>query len=138
MISGETEAIYANFYDDYDHFLFFGKKNKKSNSPQDKAKRRARRKQFWAKLGQKVQEGGGAEGIGKTVDNVFGLFGKKKPAEGANYEIGVVTTSEKEEKESKAIPTAVWIVGGIMLTGILAWSYTRAKMSGNTKPVTTK
>ncbi|PHN01124.1 hypothetical protein [Flavilitoribacter nigricans] len=105
-------------YDGYDQFLFF--KKKKPLSAEEKAAKRQKRKDFWANLGKNVKEGGGAEGLGRTIDNITRLFGKGEEVP-EDYTISLAST--EAEYRQQGIPTSVFIIGGALLLGMAGLGY---------------
>lgn len=106
-------------YDLYDSFLF-GKKKKRRLTPEEKAIRKQKRKAFWSNLGKNVQQSGGAEGLGKTVDNIVNLFSKNKEVpEDYSFELANV----QAEPEKQRVPTSVFVIGGAVLLGIAGLGY---------------
>jgi len=124
MIAGEIEHITGQMSDDnYDYF--FKKWNEKRKAkkaakpPKDKEAAKTKRKEFWNKAGEKLQDAGGAEGIGSTIGNVINFF--KPGEEPEDYEINV--GGDPNNQPQKGIPTEIMIIGGVVLAGALVWGY---------------
>jgi hypothetical protein len=103
----------------YDSFLFF----KKKNSSKDKGERKEKRKAFWQNLGKNFEEGGGAEGFGRTVDNVLSLFRKNEPQN--NYDYSYEIAPEETPKVNNSSSTL--IVGSILVVSFAALTYLALK-----------
>lgn len=122
MIAGETQNLLNNT-EPYDNFLFFGKKKRKSKkdlTPEEKEARKQKRRKFWSAVGEQFQSGG-------AVSSIADMFAKAEPeAVPSDYDINI--GSEKEEpppEDKKGIPTAVWVIGGIVIVSISIYGYTR-------------
>lgn len=142
MIAGETEALLAQqgYIDNqYDNFLFFGKKNKNADagadnqtkakkakkpkkelSEEEKAARKEKRQETWKNISDQFKEGG-------TVSNILNLFGVGNNANSSSmpsdYEFGVAGQDSGNDKQG--IPTAVWVVGGVVVLGLALFTYSQ-------------
>ncbi len=140
MITGETEALIENhLLDQYDDF--FGSKKKRAErkaarekrrlerkSPAKVQQRREKRSRFFKDVGQVYKDIGGATAIGGVVDAI--LMPKDVQQHTAqnntepvvsDYEFSVGSSQQENEKEQekKGIPTVVYIVGGVVVVGII-------------------
>ena len=120
MIPGEFEHRIQQTGHTWD--TFFSKKPESELSPEQR-QRREKRQEFWQKVGQQYNNAGGAQGIGRTVDNVMGMFGgigKRNPTtpptteSPINARIGVDPATDEEESKSK-----IWLWGlvGLLVVG---------------------
>lgn len=138
MITGETEALIENhlFDDEYDDF-FGNKKKRQARRAARKSKRLARRlkRNSSAKVQERKQKRskffndmGGATAIGGVIDAI--LMPKDRQAEPvpsdlpSDYQFSVgqsdMAIEEKNEKEQKkGIPIIVYVVGGVVVVGII-------------------
>ena len=139
MILGETESILSRHLQDDDYDDFFGnKKKRKARRAKRKAKRvarrtvrrsapkrierKAKRTKFFKDVGQIYKEADGATAIGQAIDS----FTKPKPLDAygvstelpSDFSIGLGTDTETEE-EKKGIPTVVYILGGVVVVGVI-------------------
>jgi hypothetical protein len=130
MITGETEYILDDNYDDF----FGNKKKRRARRAKRKARRAARRsapkriarraksKAFFSKLGSAVQDMGGATAIGAAIDTITkptqptGFGGATEPASDFDFSIG---TADVPEEEKKGIPTIVFVLGGVVVVGVV-------------------
>lgn len=130
MITGETEYILDDNYDDF----FGNKKKRRARRAKRKARRAARRsapkriarraknKVFFSKLGNAVQDMGGATAIGAAIDTITkptpptGFGGATEPASDFDFSIGAAAVPEEEEK---GIPTIVFVLGGVVVVGVV-------------------
>lgn len=145
MITGETEALienhlYANEYDD-----FFGSKKKrterkakrkarrlarriKRNSSAKVQQRKQKRSKFFNDVGQVYQDIGGATAIGGVIDAI--VMPKDRQAQSAisevpsDYQFSVgqsdnAIEEENEKEQKKGIPTIVYVIGGVVVVGII-------------------
>lgn len=123
MIAGETEGLIARHgrEDAYDNFLFFGK-NKNKKTPEEKAAKKEKRQQFWSKVGDQFKEGGAVSNILSMIGVGGGGASGQQTGQPSDYEfnVGAEVTPEK-----KGIPTAVWIVGGVLVLGAAFYGYTQ-------------
>lgn len=110
MIAGELETLQMAFGAE-DHFL--------GRNPERKEKRKA----FFQKVGDKIKESGGLAGIGQTVNNIGGLFGQNRGATESAPE-WIPPENPPQRPRRKKVPTAVWIIGGVVLLGGLAFVLT--------------
>ncbi|MDE0722882.1 MAG: hypothetical protein OSB28_06190 [Flavobacteriales bacterium] len=84
--------------------------------------RKAKRTKFFKDVGQIYKEAGGAKAIGQVIDS----FTTPKPLDGygantelpSDFSIGLGTDVEPEE-EKKGIPTVVYILGGVVVVGVI-------------------
>lgn len=131
----DTQIYLANQMDEvsdshYDHF-FWNKKKKGEKKPKKTAEQKVaskeKRKAFWGKVGQGVQDAGGAEGILGTVTNVFSfLKGGGQDTEQYDYEMNMGHSQDgQNQQQSKGVPMAVWIVGGIAVLAVGGYLYTQ-------------
>ena len=112
----------------YDSFFWKKKGEKKPKKTEEqKAASKEKRKQFWGKVGQGVQDAGGAEGILGTVTNVFSfLKGGSADTGQYDYEMNMGHSEDgQQNQQKKGVPTAVWIVGGIAVLAIGGYLYTQ-------------
>lgn len=135
MILGETESILNRHLQDEDYDDFFGnKKKRQARRAKRKAKRaarrsapkcvarRAKRKQFFSDIGKVYNDIGGATAIGSAIDS---LTRPKLP----DYSTSTTETSsdfsidlgapEIPEEEKKGIPNVVYILGGVVVVGVI-------------------
>ncbi|MEL7425993.1 MAG: hypothetical protein AAFN81_23575 [Bacteroidota bacterium] len=105
-------------YESYDAFLGLGRK-----SEAEKQARRDKRRAFWSRVGNNVTQSGGAEGIGRTIDNLAGLFSKKQETT-EDYSIEVTGDAPPADEKTS---TQTWIVGGLILAGVLGLGYLYVK-----------
>ncbi|MEM9884331.1 MAG: hypothetical protein AAF849_00445 [Bacteroidota bacterium] len=117
----EASDFNTRYFDQEPSYDAFWNKNRKPKST--KAQRQEKRKVFWNRVGKNVNESGGAEGIGKTVDNILNLFrANETPTPNQyDYEVGLVDTNTTEAK--KDVPQSVYVVGGIILLGMSVLGY---------------
>lgn len=105
MIAGETEHIIrqAHVTYPYDELFGLGGKRRRSatgtgskHSPEARAARKEKRRQFWSGVGNTVKESGGLEGVTHSLSNVFNLFKKQSaPAAPADYQVGLRKADRK-------------------------------------------
>ena len=130
MITGETEYMLDDNYDDF----FGNKKKRRARRAKRKARRAARRsapkriarraksKAFFSKLGTAVQDMGGATAIGAAIDTIA----QPKPTTGfggttdapSDYDFSLGAPDVPEE-EKKGIPTIVFVLGGVVVVGVV-------------------
>jgi len=140
MITGETEALIENhLLDQYDDF--FGSKKKRAERKANREKRRLERKspakvqerkekrsRFFKDVGQVYKDIGGATAIGGVVDAI--LMPKDVPQNTSqnniepvvsDYEFSVGSSKQEngKELEKKGIPILVYVVGGVVVVGII-------------------
>jgi hypothetical protein len=143
MIAGETETLVQNHYgsNEYDDF-FSSKKKRRERRAKRKARRAARRKKretaraerrknggsFFKDVGNVYRDIGGATAIGGIIDsftinknrntNDSQTVGATVPSD---YEFSVGSSVETDEKndDTKKIPTAIYVVGGVIVVGII-------------------
>lgn len=152
MISGETEALVENHLlnDDYDDF--FGSKKKRAER---KAKRKARRlarrlkrnssakiqerkqkrRKFFKDVGQVYQDIGGATAIGGVIDAI--VMPKDKQTTNvpgdlpSDYQFSVGSQDnqivEEKEEQKKGIPTFAYVIGGVVVVGIIGLLIVQSK-----------
>lgn len=136
MILGETESILSRHLEDEDYDDFFGnKKKRKARRAKRKAKRavrrsapkrierRAKRNQFFKDIGKVYKDIGGATAIGTAIDsltqsnlNIDTTSSSENPSD---FSIGLGADPEEPEKEKKGIPTVVYILGGVVVAGVI-------------------
>ena len=113
-----TASHQTGDYESYDAFLGLGRK-----SEAEKQARRDKRRAFWSRVGNNVTQSGGAEGIGRTIDNLAGLFSKRQEtAEDYSLEVNGDTPPADDNTS-----TQTWIVGGLILAGVLGLGYLYVK-----------
>ncbi len=138
MISGETEQLLRNDLEAEDYDAFLGnKKKRRARRAKRKARRRAKRmaKQsnparierrvkrstFFKDAGQIYRDAGSATGIGSAIDAItrqplppnYGGLGQP-----SDFSIGLGTPDEPDE-EKKGIPTVIYILGGVVVVGVI-------------------
>ncbi|MEN8816856.1 MAG: hypothetical protein ABF274_08320 [Nonlabens sp.] len=136
MILGETESILSRHLQDEDYDDFFGnKKKRKARRAKRKAKRavrcsapkrverRAKRNQFFKDIGKVYKDIGGATAIGRAIDsltqsnlNIDTTSSSENPSD---FSIGFGADPEEPEKEKNGIPTVVYILGGVVVVGVI-------------------
>ena len=139
MITGESEQLLDDhFLEDYDDF-FGNKKKRRARRAARKAKRlqrrtirrsapkrierRAKRKQFFKDVGQVYNDIGGATAIGEAIDSFTrpklpSDYGANTSEPTSDFSIDVGAPSEPEE-EKKGIPTVVYVLGGVVVVGVI-------------------
>lgn len=138
MITGETEQLLDDFLqDEYDDF-FGNRKKRRARRAARKAKRlarrqtrrsqpkpierRAKRKRFFNGVGKVYNDLGGATGIGSIIDSVtrpqVNMPNSTNTAEPTDYTIDLGAQREPEA-EKKSIPTVVYILGGVVVVGVI-------------------
>jgi hypothetical protein len=147
MITGETEQILDDYLqDEYDDF-FGNKKKRRARRAKRKAKRVARRtkrrsapkriirrqkrQQVFKDIGQVYNDIGGATAIGAAIDSFTKPklpidYGTSGLPEESDFSIDL-GAPKKPEDEKKGIPTVVYILGGVVVVGVIGL----AVMSGN-------
>jgi len=117
----EASDFNTRYFDQEQPYDAFWNKNRKPKPT--KAQRQEKRKDFWNRVGKNVNESGGAEGIGKTVDNILNLFrANNNPQPNIyDYEVGLANTDTSQTQSS--IPQSVYVVGGIVLLGVGVLGY---------------
>lgn len=148
MITGETESILQRdfFEDDYD--AFFGNKkkrrarrakrkarrlarrNKRKSEPQ-RIERKAKRKRFFKDVGQIYRDAGGATTIGAAIDAITlpkstNDYGSTSSQEPVDFSIDMAS-SQEPEKEKKSIPTVVYVLGGVVVVGVIGMVVVNSK-----------
>lgn len=147
MITGETEALIENYLgvdNEYDDF-FGSKKKRKARRAKRKARRLARRlKRNSSKNGQERSEKrgrffkdvgdiyrniGGATAIGGVIDAITmpkngqavnGQVGSEPTASDYEFSVGNSENESKEtENEKKGIPTIGYVIGGVVVLGVV-------------------
>jgi len=109
----DEDAKGGKRYAGYDAFLGIGR------NPANRQARKEKRKAFWARFGENINQSGGVEGIGRSIDNLRGLF--SKPAEQVEQDYTVVPLDDQAEK--KGISTATIIVGSVVLLSLMGLGY---------------
>ena len=139
MILGETESILSRHLQDEDYDDFFGNKKKRKarrakrkatraarlsvrRSAPKRIERKAKRTKFFKDVGQIYKEAGGATAIGQVIDS----FTTPKPLDGygTNAELPSdfsvdLGAPEVPEEEKKGIPTIVYVLGGVVVVGVI-------------------
>ncbi len=139
MIAGETEAILARQgVEAYDNFLFFGKKEekekkekkpKKELTEEEKAARKEKRQQVLQTIGDQFKEGG----LVSNVLGMFGIGGSNAAADPSDYEFGMTDT--EPQKNKNAVPTVVWVVGGVVVLGLVAYGIIQAQKNKQARAI---
>ena len=135
MIAGETEHLLgldsqeAPYYAYDELFGLGGKKKQKTRSkrtPEEREARREKRKNFWSGIENRVKDSGGLEGVATTASNIVNLFrrGRSAPAPPTDYQVALGGTPPPEENK---VPTGVYIAGGVVLAGLVAWGLMKKK-----------
>lgn len=145
MISGETQALIEDHFLDNDYDDFFGsKKKRQERKTKRKAKRVARRltrnssakiqerkekrSRFFKDVGQIYQDIGGATAIGGVVDAILmpkytqnNTTQNNSEPDVSDYEVSLGGTEDREEAKNfkKGIPTIAYVVGGVVVVGII-------------------
>ncbi len=139
MITGETEQLLDDYlHDEYDDF-FGNKKKRRARRAKRKAKRiakrtirrsapkrivrRQKRKQAFTDIGQVYREIGGATAIGTAIDSFTkprlpNDYSTSSLPEESDYSIDI-GAPEVTEEEKKGIPTVVYILGGVVVVGVI-------------------
>ncbi len=126
MITGETEYILDDNYDDF----FGNKKKRKARRAKRKARRaagrsapkriarRAKSKAFFSKIGTAVQDMGGATAIDTIAQPkpATGFGGATDAPSDYDFSLGA---PEVPEEEKKGIPTIVFVLGGVVVVGVV-------------------
>ena len=135
MISGETESILSRHLQDEDYDDFFGnKKKRQARRAKRKAKRAARRsapkrvariakrKQFLKDIGEVYNDIGRATAIGRAIDSLtqpqLPNYGASTAETPSDFTIDLGAPKVPEE-EKKGIPTVVYILGGVVVVGVI-------------------
>tara|TARA_R110002012_G_C11514338_1_gene598773 strand:+ start:126 stop:587 length:462 start_codon:yes stop_codon:yes gene_type:complete len=135
MILGETESILSRHLQDEDYDDFFGnKKKRKARRAKRKAKRavrrsapkrierRAKRKQFFNDIGKVYKDIGGATAIGSAIDSLtqsqLPENATSVPELPSDFTLDL-GTPEVPEEEKKGIPTIVYVLGGVVVVGVI-------------------
>ena len=143
MIATETETLLHNHYlvDDYDDF-FGSKKKRMARRAKRKAKQKERQKKrelarklrkekggsFLKDVGNVYRDIGGATAIGGIIDSLTIAKDTNKndnPSAdvrvASDYQFSVGSSGEENDKEEdkSSFPTAVYIVGGVIVVGIV-------------------
>ncbi|WP_046756632.1 hypothetical protein [Kordia jejudonensis] len=141
MITGETEKLIKNHYFDDDYDDFFGsKKKRRERKAKRKARRTARRKKrelrkiqnrekggsFLKDVGNVYRDIGGATAIGGIIDS-FTIGKDSNNSQSINapipsdyeFSVGSSQGEKQEEEDKKSFPTAIYVVGGIIVIGII-------------------
>tara|TARA_R110002050_G_scaffold63730_3_gene139138 strand:+ start:1709 stop:2170 length:462 start_codon:yes stop_codon:yes gene_type:complete len=135
MITGETEQILdRHLQDEYDDF-FGNKKKRRARRAKRLAKRTIRRSEpkrierkqkqqrFLKDVGQVYRDIGGATAIGAAIDSITKPnlptdYGTSSLPEQSDFSIDIGAPKELEE-EKKGIPTVVFILGGVVVVGVI-------------------
>ena len=139
MITGETEQLLErHLQDGYDDF-FGNKKKRRARRAKRKANRIARRtvrrsqpkrierkekrQRFFKDLGQVYRDVGGATAIGTAIDSITTPktatgYNTSSIPEASDFSLDLGTPKEAEE-EKKAIPTVVYVLGGVVVIGVI-------------------
>lgn len=112
---GSKNASWKAPYQDFDTFLGFNRKTEA-----EKQERKEKRKAFWSKLSGNVKQSGGAEGIGRTIDNLAGLF--SKPAEQPEQDYTITPIDEEKEK-NETLSTPTIIVGSVVILAVVGLGF---------------
>lgn len=135
MIIGETESIISRHLQDEDYDDFFGNKQKRQarrakrkakraarRSAPKRVARRAKRKQFFSDIGKVYNDIGGATAIGSAIDSLtrpkrpdYGTSTTETPSD-FSIDLGA---PEIPEEDKKGIPTVVYILGGVVVVGVI-------------------
>ena len=120
MITGETKAILTRANAGaYDHFLFFGKKKKKTLSPEQKQAKKEKRQKFWRDVASEFKEGSTSKTIAQLLAG-----GSEAPA--SDYQINYGKTDQTPpEPPKKGIPTVVIVIGGVALFAAALYGYSK-------------
>jgi len=148
MITGETESILQrNFLeDDYDEF--FGNKKKrrarrakrkarklarrtKRRSELQRIERKAKRKRFFKDVGQIYHDAGGATTIGAAIDAItlpkqINDYGSTSSQDPIDFSIDM-GSSKEPEKEKNGIPMVVYVLGGVVVAGVIGMVVVNSK-----------
>ncbi len=140
MIAGETELIlqgreFEDYPFSYDDFLGIGKRKRQKRprmSGQERealrAKRKAGRQKLWGGAKGVYNDLGGLAGIADSVSTVRGMFsGQGASPQAADYQLAVGSNGSNGERpdEKKAVPTELYVVGGLLLFGAAVWGFTQ-------------
>ncbi|GGG36065.1 hypothetical protein GCM10011344_41200 [Dokdonia pacifica] len=104
---------------------FFGSKKKRKRRRARRKKRRttrkARQKLFAKKVGNVYREIGGATAIGQAVDTLLNPVQTDTSNTPSDFEIGLPSNDGQTDiaSESKGIPTAFFIIGGVLVVGVI-------------------
>jgi hypothetical protein len=143
MIAGEMKAFVTDHYADDNYDDFFGSKKKRAERKAKRiARRTARRKKreaaraerrknggsFFKDVGNVYRDIGGATVIGGIIDS-FTINRDRNTNNSqavatdipSDYEFSVGSSVAPEEKkdDTKKFPTAVYVVGGVIVVGII-------------------
>lgn len=124
------DPIFA--YMDSEEDAFFGSRKKRRRRKARRKARRALRKQrpkviarkqrqkaFAKKIGNVYRDIGGATAIGQAVDSL--LIPKQSDTLNtpSDFEINLTPQDEQTPKGTKAVPTAFFVIGGVLIAGIV-------------------
>ena len=139
MITGETEQLLDHHLQDMNDDFFGSKKKRHARRAKRKAKRLARRikrqssprrierrekrQQAFRDIGQVYRDIGGATTIGAAIDSITKPKSPSDPnasslLDESDYSIDI-GSSEVSKDEKNDIPTVVYILGGIVVVGII-------------------
>jgi hypothetical protein len=139
MITGETEQLLDDYLqDEYDDF-FGNKKKRRARRAKRKAKRvakrtirrsapkrierRQKRKRAFKDIGQIYRDIGGATAIGTAIDSFTKPrlppdYGTSSIPDESDFSIDI-GAPEVPKEDKKGIPTVVYILGGVVLVGVI-------------------
>ena len=139
MIAGETEQMTdGHLQDQYDDF-FGNKKKRRARRARRRSRRLAKRtarrsapkwmerkekrQRLFKDVGQVYRDIGGATAIGAAIDSITSpklpkANGYSNTHEASDFLIAVGAPKEAEE-EKKGIPTVVYVLGGIVILGVV-------------------
>ncbi len=119
-------------YLDEDSFFGSKKKRKRRRARRKKLRttrkarpkviaRKARQKLFAKKVGNVYREIGGATAIGQAVDTLLNPVKTDTLNTPSDFEIGLPSNDGQTDiaSESKGIPTAFFIIGGLLVVGVI-------------------
>jgi len=106
------------------------RKTKRRSEPQ-RIERKAKRKRFFKDVGQIYRDAGGATTIGAAIDaitmpkstNDYGSASSQEPID-FSIDMG---SSHEPEKEKKSIPTVVYVLGGVVVIGVIGMVVVNSK-----------
>lgn len=138
MIAGETEVLVGDYLEDevYDEFLFGSKEKRakrraarrarraKRRSDPKRIARKARRKQFFSRLGQAYRDLGGGAAIGGALDTVIrnpsidptmGGTGIQETDTPSDFRMNIGDGTNRTPSPNNN--NTLWIVGGMVVVG---------------------
>jgi hypothetical protein len=140
MITGETEQLLEDYLpDEYD--VFFGNKKRRlarrtdrktrsavRKSAPKRIERKTKRTKFFKEVGKIYRDTGGATAIGTAIDS----FTKPKLPEIANTDVQSdfsidLGAPKKDDTEKKGIPTIFYVLGGVLVVGVLGIALMKSK-----------